>query len=100
MSDLLGLLKSPTGTTVKLVGALDAALDGNSVKAFPTLTSNVVVGVNLDTLVVLSDGEGTLDEVLERLMPDIVREAQAIIDETPPGDPFELAQNPHRSDDA
>jgi hypothetical protein len=94
MSDVIGMLAAPDGTSVTLVVSPANALNGNDVVGFPTLSDNIIVALNFDALNRSADHpEQPLNEVLEPFLGAIVEEAQRILDATPLHDPFDLQEN-------
>ena len=51
MGDILGVLQSPDGSTVKVVVANAGSIGDERVVAFPTLTDNIIVAINRDLLI-------------------------------------------------
>lgn len=106
MNDVIGILQSPTGHTVKVVVVPHLATDGAPISVFPTLTSNIIVAVSGDHLrdaVRRAGGDheapsdDDLDVAMLEFVPDIVRGAHEIIANDPPADPFGLATQPNKS---
>jgi hypothetical protein len=79
MSDLLGVMNSPDGDTIKIVVSTSEALDGRTVVGFPTLTSNVIIALNIDAVREAASHHDQVEDVLMPFMAEIIEAAQTAI---------------------
>lgn len=107
MSDVLGVLQSPSGEKVKVVTADSGAINHQPVVAFATLTDTIVVAINKQLLLLTMEkvsadsdepDEDSVNLALIEFVPAIVVAASNLIDGDPATDPFGLAQEADERD--